>query len=92
MIFALFILIVVLGAIIALLSIPALRGWRTTIFGGAVTVIGGILPLANQIFGYLQGLDWQQYIDPKYAPFAMLGIGLMVVILRFATTGPVGEK
>ena len=92
MILALFILLIILAGIVALLSIPALKGWRTTVFGGAVTVIGGILPLANQIFGYLQSLDWQQYIDPKYAPFAMLGIGLMVIVLRFATTGPVGEK
>ena len=89
---AVIILIIIAAALVALFAIPALKGFRTRIFGLAVSVIGGVLPIANDLFGYLQGLDWTQYVSTKNAPFIMLAIGVIVIILRYLTTGPVGEK
>ena len=92
MVFALLIAILILAAVIALFAVPALKGYRTLIFGTIVSVGGGVLPVINQVFGYLQTLDWTQYVEAKYAPFALAGIGILVIILRAVTTGPVGEK
>ena len=34
----------------------------------------------------------QNSIDPKYYGFILIGIGVIVSILRFITTQPLGEK
>jgi len=34
----------------------------------------------------------QNSIDPKYYGFIFIGIGVIVAILRFITTQPLGEK
>jgi hypothetical protein len=86
------ILVVLAIAVIGLLTIPALKGARTRIFGTFLAVAGGLLPLFADLTGYLQGLDWQQYLPANQAPWAMLIIGVIVIILRYLTTGPVGEK
>jgi hypothetical protein len=90
--FGYLILIVVAVAVIALVTAPQFKGYRTTVFGWAVTVMGGLTPLLTDLTGYLQTLDWQQYLPAKYVPWALLVIGVLIIILRRLTTGPVGTK
>lgn len=77
---------------------PALKGWRTQILGGITAFGGGLLPLVSQITDYLQTLDWRQYVlnfsDRKnLLVIAIPGVlGLLIIILRWMTTGPVGTK
>lgn len=81
-----------------LLFHPALKGWRTQTLGWFTTVGLGALPLFSQITEYLQSLDWRQYIlnagDHKnLLVVAIPGVlGLLIIVLRFMTTGPVGTK
>ena len=58
---------------------------------------GAALPLAGELVDHLQTLDWRQYVlaaDRKnLAVLAIVGgLGLMAVVLRHMTTGPVGTK
>lgn len=76
---------------------PQLKGFRTQLVGYATVIGGGLLPVATDITGYLQSLDWRQYIlegDKKnYAILAVTaGLGILMIILRQMTTGPVGTK
>lgn len=86
------ILIALAVALVALFTIPALKGARTRIFGAFIAVAGGLLPLFADLTGYLQSLDWQQYLPANQAPWAILAIGVIVIILRYLTTSPVGQK
>lgn len=86
--------LLVLGLIFA----PPLKGWRTQILGAVTTSAGFLLPLATQILGYLQELDWRQYVlswNDKQNLFVLLipgVLGLLIIVLRYMTTGPVGTK
>lgn len=92
------VLLVILIAIGFLLFHPALKGWRTNILGAVTTGGLGLLPLVSQITEYLKGLDWRQYVlnagDHKnLMVVAIPGVlGLLIIILRWMTTGPVGAK
>lgn len=45
------------------------------------------------VFGALQGLDWVHMIpDVQTAGWITTGIGIVMTVLRFMTTTPVGEK
>lgn len=76
---------------------PRLKGFRTQVFGYLTVAFGAIVPLLSQITDYLQTLDWRQYLlnfDKKN--LAVLGVigglGVIAIILRHLTTGPVGTK
>lgn len=56
-----------------------MKGWKTVIFGGLVTILGG-----------LQATDIATIIPPQYTGLAMSVIGLIVMGLRALTTTPVG--
>ncbi len=76
---------------------PWLKGFRTQIAGVLTVVGGGILPLVTQIVGYLQTLDWRQYVlsadrDNLYVLAIVAGLGILMVVLRYMTTGPVGSR
>ena len=87
-----YLLIALLIAVLAVMFLPAFRGFRTQIVAWAGTIgIGGVLPYLSEAFGYLNGLDWRQYITPEYAPALMIGVGLIFVVLRKMTTGPMGR-
>jgi len=84
-------------ALAFILFSPALKGFRTQIFGYLTVAIGAVLPLGGQVVDYLQTLDWRQYVlsgDRKN--LAVLGIigglGVVAIILRHLTTTPVGKK
>ena len=71
------------------------KGFRTTILGYATMFIGAVLPYATDVIGYLQTLDWRNYVLTwDRDNWLVLGIpfvlGLAMVILRRYTTGPVG--
>lgn len=87
-----FLMLGILAALAALFLLPQLKGFRTQIFGSVVAVVGGVVPLAADLLGYLQAQDLAQIMPPKYAPLVMLVIGLIVIVLRWMTTGPVGTK
>ena len=82
-----------IAAIAALLFIPAFKGWRTQIFGSAVTFFAGLVPFASDAFTFLQTVDWTRFdLTPKTLAAISVGIGLMICVLRYVTKGPVGEK
>lgn len=61
-----------------------LKGWRT-ILTGIVTFLTGIIT-------YLMSLDWTQLITPSRAPLVIAALGILIVILRYFTSTPVGEN
>jgi hypothetical protein len=50
--------------------------------------------LALTVFGFLQnqGDVWAVFVDPKYVGLLNMGIGLVVIVLRFFTTTSLTEK
>ena len=87
------VLLIMLACVLAFLFLPQFKGYRTNIVTWAGTIgLGGVLPYAADWFTYLNGLDWRQYVDARYAPAVMIGIGLVYLYLRRKTTAPVGEK
>lgn len=59
-----------------------MTGYRTVLFGAILAVLG-----------VLQGLDWMTLIsNPKLAGYVASGIGVVIVVLRAITTGPIGTK
>lgn len=89
--------LVVIAALAALLFGPWFKGRRTQIWAGFVAVWGGFVPLLTQIIDSLQGLDWRTYVlagDSKnLTVLAILAVfAVVTAVLRYMTTGPVGEK
>lgn len=65
-----------------------LKGWRTLLFGGAVTLAGAALDILNA----LQLVDITPLLPPEHALRIIAVIGVVTVVLRMATTGRVGQK
>lgn len=65
-----------------------LKGWRTVIFGGAVTLAGGVLDILDA----LQLVDITPLLPPEHALKIIAAIGVATVALRLVTTGRVGSK
>lgn len=91
------VLLLLIAAVLALSFIPALKGYRTVIFGWATAAIGAVVPVLTEIVGYLQELDWREYIlagDKKNLLVLAVvgGLGVLMVVMRHLTKGPVGEK
>ena len=68
--------------------VEKLKGWRTLIFGGAVTVAGASL----EILEALQLVDITPLLPPDHALKIIAAIGVATILLRFVTTGRVGSK
>ncbi len=64
------------------------KGWRTLVFGCAVTVAGVTLDILEA----LQLVDITPLLPPDHALKIIAGIGLVTVVLRLVTTGRVGSK
>lgn len=82
--------VVLLGA--AVVFLPWFKGYRTLIVNWITVIIGGILPLVAEVTGFLQDVDWQTYLPPKYVPFMLIGLPVLNIILRYRTTTSVGKK
>jgi uncharacterized membrane protein len=65
-----------------------LKGWRTLIFGGALTVAGAALDFLDA----LQLVDITPLLPPEHAVKIIAVIGIVTVALRLVTTGRVGSK
>ena len=65
-----------------------LKGWRTVIFGGVVTLAGAAL----DILGAFQLVDISPLLPPEHALKIIAVIGIVTVALRLVTTGRVGSK
>jgi hypothetical protein len=65
-----------------------LKGWRTLIFGGAVTVAGAALDILDA----LKLVDITPLLPPEHALKIIAMIGVVTVVLRLVTTGRVGSK
>lgn len=65
-----------------------LKGWRTLIFGGAITVAGAALDILNA----LQLVDITPLLPPEHALKILALIGVVTVVLRMVTTGRIGRK
>ena len=91
------VLVLIILAVLALAFVPRLKGYRTIVLGWATTAIGAAIPLLTELIGYLQGLDWREYIlasDRKnLAVLAIVGgLGALMVVMRHLTNGRVGDK
>lgn len=65
-----------------------LKGWRTVIFGGAITLAGAALDILNA----LQLVDITPLLPPAHALKIIAVIGVVTVVLRVVTTGRVGRR
>lgn len=65
-----------------------MKGWRTLIFNVSIS----ILVLAKEMLAYFAGVDWSQILPAKYAPYAILAIGIANILLRHVTTHPAGWR
>jgi len=59
-----------------------MQGYRTVLIASLIAV-----------FGALQGLDWVSLIpDANVAGWIVSGIGLVMFVLRWFTTTPIGDR
>lgn len=65
-----------------------LKGWRTLIFGGAVTLAGTLLDILDA----LHVVDISPLLPPDHALKIIAAIGVVTVVLRLVTTGRIGSK
>lgn len=65
-----------------------LKGWRTLIFGSAVTLAGATLDILEA----LQLVDITPLLPPDHALKIIAAIGIVTIVLRLVTTGRVGAK
>ena len=65
-----------------------LKGWRTLIFGGAVTMAGAALDILDA----LQLVDITPLLPPDHALKIIAVLGIVTIVLRLVTTGRVGRK
>ena len=91
------VLVLIILAVLALAFVPRLKGYRTVFLGWATTAIGAVIPVLTEIVGYLQGLDWREYIlsgDRRNLLVLAIvgGLGALMVVMRHLTQGPVGDK
>lgn len=64
------------------------KGWKTVAFGSLVALFG----LAVDILDALQAVDISPLLPPAYAVKIIAAIGVATIVLRFATTGRIGQK
>jgi hypothetical protein len=65
-----------------------IKGWKTLLFGGVVTVASSALDLLDA----LRAVDITPLLPPDYALKIIAAIGVVTILLRIVTTGAVGEK
>ncbi len=65
-----------------------LKGWKTIVFGGTLAGAGALADLLDA----LKAIDIAPLLPPAYALKVITAIGVVTILLRFATTGRVGEK
>lgn len=60
-----------------------MTGWKTVIVGAAIAAVG-----------FLQGVNWIDVIpnDPQTQGWVTTGLGVVMLVLRFLTTTPVGKS
>ena len=69
---------------------PWFKSYRTMIFGTLSGLITAGLPLLSEVFAYLKDLDWREYVTAEKAPWVILAITVLFMVLRFRTKGAVG--
>lgn len=73
-------------ALAALIFAP--KGWRTVWTNAAV-----LAPLiVGQVLDYLIGVNWSQVLPPHAAAWLVIGVNVLNIGLRSATTTPLGRK
>lgn len=65
-----------------------MKGYRTILINGAVA----LLPVAAEALRFLDAFNWQTYLEPKDALWAMLIVGLANIFLRRITTTSIGRS
>lgn len=65
-----------------------LKGWRTVMFGGAITLAGVALDMLEA----MQVIDITPLLPPDHALKIIAIIGVVTIVLRLITTGRVGQR
>ncbi|MFG1389095.1 hypothetical protein [Xanthobacter versatilis] len=82
------VILAVAAAVLAVAYIAAPKGWRTVVFNAAWAAAVVIPDLINQ----LAGVDWPSLLGEHYGPAVAAGLAIGNIVLRFATTTPIGQK
>jgi hypothetical protein len=68
------------------------KGWRTVIINVAMMVVSGLIWVGPEIINVLLQTDLDPLLPDGYAPFVVLGLSLLNVLLRRVTDTPLGRK
>lgn len=78
------------GGVLLLLILACVfspKGWRTLVFNGLVSLV----PLVLAILDAFGAMDWTKLVSEENAALITLAVTLANIVLRFATSGPVGR-
>lgn len=64
-----------------------LKGWRTVL----VNIAFAAFAAAAELLSYLAIFDWRSVLPPEYAPYVVLSVNVLNIVLRASTTSRVGE-
>lgn len=94
-----FVLIGLIALSVVLAFGPWFQGYRTYLSGFLTALWSGLLPIAHEYLPlaldastYLKGLDWTQYVAKDKAPFIVLGVTLLFMVLKFVSQKPWVKK
>lgn len=85
-------LIILLGGLVVILAVAYFKPdwlkhvWETTLKDLWIVAVGVIMEAHQWL---VSNPDWHAVIDPKYMPWALMGMGLLGIILRRMN---IGEK
>ena len=63
-----------------------MSGWKTFTFNSLI----GFLVLLGELADHFAVIDWSHILPPGAVPYAVLGIGVVNIVLRHITREPAG--
>jgi len=64
-----------------------LKGFRTVVVNALIGLAAAALVISEQFTGF----NWRDWMEPKYAPLAVIALNVLNTWLRSVTTTPMGK-